>query len=75
MKTSMYFPKHRFVVEIDGRVILTEIKIRKTTGKQKQKNILIANSSSGLILMQRDLIFFLKLVKYKITLLNEMKKN
>ena len=29
----------------------------------------------GLILMQRILIFFLKLVKYRITLLNQIKKN
>ena len=40
----------------------------------KMKSVLIANFI-GLILMERVLVFFLKLVKYKITLLNQMKKN
>ena len=43
--------------------ILTEIKTKKTKHKQKQKNILTPNFFTGLIVMQRVLIIFLKLVK------------
>ena len=75
----MYFSEHKFVVEIDekGHIDRNEKKKKKKKmkDKQKQKKILIVNFSTGLILIQRVLIFFLKLVKYKITSLNQMKKN
>ena len=76
MRTDMYFSEHKFVVEIDekGHIDRNENK-KKMKDKRKQKKILIVNFSTGLILIQRALIFFLKLVKYKITSLNQMKKN
>ena len=75
MRTDMYFSEHEFVVEIDEKGHIDRNQNKENERQAKQKNILIANSFTGLILMQRVLIFFLKLVKYKITLLIQMKKN
>ena len=68
----MCFSEHELVVEIDekGHIDRNQNKENK---RQRQKNVLTANFI-GLILMQNNLIFLLKLVKYKITLLNQMKK-
>ena len=71
----MYFSEHKFAAEIDEK--------RHTVRNQDEENKRITklekNSDSrfftGLILMQRVLIFFLKLVKYGVTLLNLTKKN
>ena len=41
--------------------------------KDKQKYIKYSNCPTTLILMWRVLIFLMKLVKYKITLINQMK--
>ena len=68
----MYFSDHKFAVEIEGKGKLTEIKTKKN---KNRKNTLTSNFFRGLILLQKVLIFFLKLIKYKITLLNQMKKN
>ena len=75
VRTDMYFSHHKSTVEIDEKDILTEIKTKKAKDKQKWKNILIENFFAGIILMQRVLIFFLKLVKNKIASLNQTKKN
>ena len=74
LRTDMYFSEHKFAVEINVKGH-TYIKMKKTKDKQKQKNILTVNFFTGLILMQQVLIFFLKLVKYRVTLLDQMKKN
>ena len=68
----MCFSEHELVVEIDkkGHIDRNQNKENK---RQRQKNVLTANFI-GLILMQNNLMFLLKLVKYKITLLNQMKK-
>ena len=79
VRTDMYFFEHKFTVEINKKRTYwqksSQKKQKKTKDKQKQKNILTASFFAGLILMQRVLIFLLKLVKYKIPLLNQTKKN
>ena len=73
VRTDMHFSEHKGVVEIDEKGHTDRMK--KAKDKLKKKNILTANFFTGLILMQRVLIFFLKLEKYRVTLLNQIKKN
>ena len=75
VKTDMYFLSINLFQKLTKKVILTDIKMKKMKDKQRQKNNLIANSFTEVILMQSVLIFFLKSIKYKSTLLNQMKKN
>ena len=59
----MYFSEHKGVVEIDEKGHTDRNQNEENERPKKLKNILIANFFTGLILMQRVLIFFLKLVK------------
>ena len=59
----MYFSEHEGVVEIDEKGHTDRNQNEENERPKKLKNILIANFFTGLILMQRVLIFFLKLVK------------
>ena len=69
----MYFSEHKFAVEVDEKGHTDRNQTKRQT--KKQKNILTANFFTRLVLMQRVFIFLLKLVKYRITLLNQIKKN
>ena len=63
VRTDMYFFEHKRVVEIDEKGHTDRNQNEENERPKKLKNILIANFFTGLILMQRVLIFFLKLVK------------
>ena len=63
VRSDMYFSEHKFAVEIDEKGY---------TDRNEDKED--CNLFTGLILMQKTLIFFLKLVKYWVTLLNKIKK-
>ena len=70
----MYFSENKFAVEIDEKDILTEIKMKKTRETKIEKH-------SDYKFFHRinpdaeDFDIFLKLLKYGITLPNQMKKN
>ena len=71
----MYFSEPKGVVEI-GEKGHTD----RNQNEENERQIKIekdpdCNFFTGLILMQRVLIFFLKLVKYRVTLLNQINKN
>ena len=71
-RINAYFPKYKLAIEVDkqghnGRDIDYEIK------RQKAMENVVANLLQ-LIQLKRILIFLLKLAKYKITLLNQLKK-
>ena len=67
-RIELYFPKHKLAIEIDKKGILIEIKTKKRTKKAD----LVLNLLE-LILMKKILMSLLKLVKYTITLINQMK--
>ena len=75
VRTGMYFFEHKRVVEIDEKGHTDRNQNEENEKQIKIENILTENVFTGLILMQRVLIFFLKLVKYRVTLLNQIKKN
>ena len=75
VRTDMYFFEHKRVVEIDEKGHTDRNQNEENEKQIKIENILTENVFTGLILMQRVLIFFLKLVKYRVTLLNQIKKN
>ena len=70
----MYFSEHKLQVEIDEKGHIDIKKMKKMKDKWKYKIILIVDFI-GLVLMQRVLIFLLKLVQYKITWLNQLNSN
>ena len=69
---DLYFPKHKLEIEVDENDTLTEMKENKIKDKKKQKKNLDVNLLE-LILKQKIMMFLLKLVKYRITLLNQLK--
>ena len=72
VRTDTYFSEHKLVVEIDekGHIDRNQNNVFETQIKTEK---LLNGKFIGLILMQKILIFLLKLVKYKITLLNQIK--
>ena len=68
----MYFSEYKFAVEIEEKGHANRNQDKEN---ERHTKILTANFFTGLILMKRVLIFFLKLVKYGITLPNQMNKN
>ena len=76
VRTDRYFSEPKRVVEIDEKGH-TDRNQNEENKRQTKINILTANFFTGLILMQRFLIFFFfffKSVKYRVTLLNQIKK-
>ena len=69
---DLNFPEHKLAIEIDekGHTDRDEKK-KKMKEKKKEKNNLHVNLLE-LILMQKIMIFVLRLVKYMLTLLNQM---
>ena len=70
-RIDAYFPKYKLAIEVgeqghNDRYIDYEIERQKAVGKELEL---------GLIQPKKDLIFLLKLAKYKITLLNQQKIN
>ena len=59
----MYFSKHKFAVEIDEKGHTDRNQGKENERQTKIENILTPNFFTGLILMQKAIIFFLKLVK------------
>ena len=59
----MYFSKHKFAVEIDEKGDTDRNQGKENERQTKIENILTANFFTGLILMQKAILFFLKLVK------------
>ena len=79
LRTDMYFSELKVAVEIDEKGHTdrkqdeeNKRQKRKKKKKEKKKNILTATFFTGFILMQRVLIFLLKLVKCKVALLNQI---
>ena len=68
----MYFSEYKFAVEIEEKGYADRNQDKEDESHTK---VLTANFFTGLILMQKVSIFFLKLVKYGITLPNQMNKN
>ena len=75
VRTDRYFSEPKRVVEIDEKGH-TDRNQNEENKRQTKINILTANFFTGLILMQRFLIFFFffKSVKYRVTLLHQIKK-
>ena len=69
----MNFPEQKLEIEIDekGHTDRDEKKKKKMKEKKKEKNNLHVNLLE-LILMQKIMVFVLRLVKYMLTLLNQM---
>ena len=74
VRTDMYSFEHKFAVEIDEKGHIDRNQDEENERQTKIENMLAGNFFTGLILMLKVLIFSLKLVQYKITLLNQMKK-
>ena len=74
-RTDMYFSEHKGVVEIDEKGHTDRNQNEENERQIKIEKDPDCNFFTGLILMQRVLIFFLKLVKYEIASLNQTKKN
>ena len=81
LRTDMYFSELKVAVEIDEKGDTdrkqdeeNKRRKRKKKKKKKKKNILTTTFLTGFVLIQRVLIFFLKLVKYKVALLNQIRK-
>ena len=70
----MYFFEHEFAVEIDEKGHTDRNQNEENERQTKIKKHSDCNFFTGLILMQRVLIFFLKLVKCWVALLNQIKK-
>ena len=59
----MYFFEHKFAVEIDEKGHTDRDQNGEHERQKKQKNILTAYFFTGIILMQKALIFFLEISK------------
>ena len=70
----MYFSELIFAVEIDEKGHTDRNQDKENERQTKIEKHSYYKFFAGLILMQKALIFFLKLVKYRITLLNQAKK-
>ena len=70
----MYFFEHEFAVEIDEKGHTDRNQNEENERQTKIKKHSDCNFFTGLILMQRVLIFFFKLVKCWVALLNQIKK-
>ena len=70
----MYFSEHKGVVEIDEKGHTDRNQNEENERQIKIEKDPDCNFFTGLILMQRVLIFFLKLVKCWVALLNQIKK-
>ena len=70
----MYFSEHKFAAEIDEKWHTDRNQDKENERQTKIEKHSYYKFFAGLILMQKALIFFLKLVKYRITLLNQAKK-
>ena len=70
---DLYFPEHKLAIEVDEKVHTDrdEKKKKRMKEKKKEKNNLHVNLLE-LILMQKILIFVLRLVKYMFTVLNQI---
>ena len=70
---DLYFPEHKLAIEVDEKVHTDrdEKKKKRMKEKKKEKNNLHVNLLE-LILMQKILIFVLRLVKYMFTMLNQI---
>ena len=70
----MYFSEYKGVVEIDEEGHTDRNQNEENERQTKIEKHPDCKFFTGLILMQRGLIFFLKLVRYKITSINQTKK-
>ena len=70
----MHFFEHEFAVEIDEKGHTDRNQNEENERQTKIKKHSDCNFFTGLILMQRVLIFFFKLVKCWVALLNQIKK-
>ena len=71
---DLYFPKHRLALESDEKGHKDRNENDEVKNENNMNNILIVNLL-GLILMKKILICMLKLVKYTLTLLNQLNNN
>ena len=75
MRTDIYFSEHKFSVEIGKKGHTDRYQDEENKRQTKIEKHSNCNFFTGLFLMERVLIIFLKLIKYRITLLNQTKKN
>ena len=73
LKIDIYFAKHFLAVEIDKKVILTEILFLKKKDKRHQKKNLTVNLLE-LILVEKIMMQAMKLVEYRRLLVILIKK-
>ena len=71
---DLYIPKHKLAIEVDEKGHTNRDEKRKQKNKWRQKKNLDVNLLES-ILMQKIMIFLLKLVKYTITLLSQQINN
>ena len=70
---DLYFPKHKLVIEVDGKGHIERDEKRKETERQTRLKKNLDVNLLELILMQKIMIYLLKSLKYRITLLNQLK--
>ena len=71
---DLYFPKHKLAIEVDEKGHIDRDEKKKEIERQTRLKKNLDVNLLELMLMQKIMIYLLKSVKYRITLLNQLKK-